>query len=40
VLADPDGGLFGVWEPRGHEGAHVQDPDGAHLVVMKTLGAP
>ena len=29
VLADPDGAAFGLWEPRGHEGAHVQDQVGS-----------
>jgi predicted enzyme related to lactoylglutathione lyase len=29
VVADPDGATFGVWESRGHDGAHVQDQVGS-----------
>lgn len=29
VLVDPDGAVFGVWETRGHGGAHVQDRIGS-----------
>lgn len=28
VLADPEGATFGLWEPRGHGGAHVQNHTG------------
>lgn len=29
VVADPEGAVFGLWEARGHGGAHVQDQIGA-----------
>ena len=43
VLSDPEGAVFGLWEPRGHDGADVQDQTGSmwwiELMARDIVGA-